>query len=73
MTPQPLNSSFAEDIKQSFARQAIMQLIGAELGRSAFETSREMPEISSDGRLKKSMSPGDRAIICDLNLVDFPA
>ncbi len=33
MTPQPLNSSFAEDIKRSFAAQAIMQLIGAELGR----------------------------------------
>jgi uncharacterized protein (TIGR00369 family) len=33
MTPRPLNSSFAEDIKRSFARQAIMQLIGAELGR----------------------------------------
>lgn len=31
MIPQPLNASFAEDIKKSFAAQAIMQLIGAEL------------------------------------------
>ncbi|MBA2524298.1 MAG: PaaI family thioesterase [Pyrinomonadaceae bacterium] len=33
MTSQPLNSCFAKDIKRSFAEQAIMQLIGAELGR----------------------------------------
>lgn len=33
MTPQPLNSSFAEDIKRSFAAQAIMKLIGAGLSR----------------------------------------
>jgi len=33
MTPQPLNFSFAEDIRRSFSRQAIMRLIGAELGR----------------------------------------
>lgn len=33
MTPQPLNSSFAEDIKKSFAAQSMMQLIGAALSR----------------------------------------
>ena len=30
---QPLNPSFAEEIKHSFAQQTIMQLIGAELAR----------------------------------------
>ncbi len=30
---QPLNLSFALEVQQSFARQSIMQLIGAELGR----------------------------------------
>lgn len=29
----PLNSSFAEEIQRSFARQTVMQLIGAELSR----------------------------------------
>lgn len=33
MTHQPRNPSFAEEIKQSFARQTIMSLIGAELSR----------------------------------------
>jgi acyl-coenzyme A thioesterase PaaI-like protein len=33
MTAQLLNSRYAEDIKRSFARQSIMQLIGAKLGR----------------------------------------
>jgi uncharacterized protein (TIGR00369 family) len=33
MTPQALNPSFAEDITKSFAAQAMMQLIGAELSR----------------------------------------
>ena len=30
---KPLNASFAEEIKRSFAEQAIMRLIGAELSR----------------------------------------
>ena len=33
MTHQPRNPSFAEEIKQSFAKQTIMSLIGAELSR----------------------------------------
>lgn len=33
MTQQPRNPSFAEEIKQSFAKQTIMGLIGAELSR----------------------------------------
>ena len=33
MSHEPRNPSFAEEIKQSFARQTIMGLIGAELGR----------------------------------------
>ena len=33
MPHQPRNPSFAEEIKQSFAKQTIMGLIGAELGR----------------------------------------
>ena len=33
MTHQPRNPSFAEEIKQSFAQQTIMGLIGAELSR----------------------------------------
>jgi uncharacterized protein (TIGR00369 family) len=33
MPHQPRNPSFAEEIKQSFAKQAIMALIGAELSR----------------------------------------
>jgi|SRR5215211_3663713 len=33
MTHQPRNPSFAEEIKQSFAKQTIMGLIGAELSR----------------------------------------
>lgn len=33
MTNQPRNPSFAEEIKQSFAKQTIMTLIGAELAR----------------------------------------
>src|ERR1700704_4095929 len=33
MTFTALNSSFAEEIKRSFADQAIMRLIGAELSR----------------------------------------
>jgi uncharacterized protein (TIGR00369 family) len=33
MAHQPRNPSFAEEIKQSFAKQAIMGLIGAELTR----------------------------------------
>jgi uncharacterized protein (TIGR00369 family) len=33
MSHEPRNSSFAEEIKQSFAKQTIMGLIGAELGR----------------------------------------
>ena len=33
MTPRPLNASFAEDIKKSFAAQSIMQLLGAVLSR----------------------------------------
>lgn len=31
--PQPRNPSFAEEIKQSFSKQTIMSLIGAELSR----------------------------------------
>jgi len=30
---QPLNPSFASEVQRSFARQALMQMIGAELGR----------------------------------------
>jgi uncharacterized protein (TIGR00369 family) len=33
MAHQPRNPSFAEEIKESFAKQTIMKLIGAELGR----------------------------------------
>jgi acyl-coenzyme A thioesterase PaaI-like protein len=33
MPHQPRNPSFAEEIKQSFAKQTIMELIGAELSR----------------------------------------
>jgi uncharacterized protein (TIGR00369 family) len=33
MPHQPRNPAFAEEIKQSFAKQTIMGLIGAELGR----------------------------------------
>ncbi len=33
MPYEPLNLSFAKEIKRSFAEQAIMHLIGAELGR----------------------------------------
>lgn len=33
MPHQPRNPSFAEEIKESFAKQTIMQLIGAELNR----------------------------------------
>jgi len=33
MPHQPRNASFAEEIKQSFAKQTIMALIGAELSR----------------------------------------
>lgn len=33
MSHEPRNPSFAEEIKQSFARQTIMRLIGAKLGR----------------------------------------
>jgi uncharacterized protein (TIGR00369 family) len=33
MTHQPRNPSFAEEIKQSFAKQTIMMLIGASLSR----------------------------------------
>lgn len=33
MVHQPLNPSFAAEVQRSFARQSIMQLIGAELGR----------------------------------------
>ena len=33
MQHQPRNPSFAEEIQQSFAKQTIMSLIGAELGR----------------------------------------
>lgn len=33
MVHHPLNPSFAVEVQQSFARQAFMQLIGAELGR----------------------------------------
>ncbi len=33
MPDQPRNPTFAEEIKQSFAKQTIMGLIGAELGR----------------------------------------
>lgn len=33
MPHQPRNPSFAEEIQQSFAKQTIMSLIGAELGR----------------------------------------
>lgn len=33
MTHHPLNPSFASEVQRSFASQAIMQLIGAELGR----------------------------------------
>jgi uncharacterized protein (TIGR00369 family) len=33
MTYEPLNSSFAKEIKRSFTDQAIMHLIGAELAR----------------------------------------
>jgi len=33
MPYEPLNPSFAEEIRRSFARQTIMALLGAELGR----------------------------------------
>ena len=33
MSEQPLNPSFVDEIQQSFGRQSVMKLIGAELGK----------------------------------------